>query len=289
MENRKGIILAGGAGTRLNPITKVTSKQLLPIYDKPMIYYPLSTLMLSDIRNILVISTPSSIGDYQSLLGDGSNWGINLEYAIQNEPNGLAEAFIIGRNFVGNNPSTLILGDNIFYGNELVNLLSQAGQREEGATLFAYRVNDPQRFGVIEFDQNKNVISLEEKPVRPKSNFAVTGLYFYDNKVCDFARELKPSMRGEIEITDLNKQYVSANQAAVEILGRGHSWFDTGTQDSLFEASLFIRSLQKHQAFTIAAPEEIALRKGWISKEKLEQLLSPLKNSPYGIYLKSLL
>jgi glucose-1-phosphate thymidylyltransferase len=286
---RKGIILAGGSGTRLYPATSALSKQLLPVYDKPMIFYPLSTLMLSDIRDVLVISTPRDLPAFIGLLGDGSAWGMNIEYAEQPSPDGLAQAFIIGRNFIGGGSSSLVLGDNIFYGHELANLLLSASASTQGATVFAYHVHDPQRYGVVEFDRNGKAVSLEEKPTAPKSNYAVTGLYFYDERACDLAAELRPSPRGELEITDLNRRYLELGLLQVQIMWRGFAWLDTGTHDSLLEASGFVSTLQRRQGLVIACPEEIAYRKGWITSSELEALAFPLRMTAYGQYLHSLL
>ncbi len=287
--NRKGIILAGGSGTRLHPATLAVSKQLLPVYDKPMIYYPLSTLLLAGIRDILIISTPQDTPRFTQLLGDGSQWGINLSYAVQPSPDGLAQAFVIGADFIGNDMSALVLGDNIFHGHDFQPLLKSAMQRDQGATVFAYHVHDPERYGVAEFDDNGRVLSLEEKPTQPKSSYAVTGLYFYDNSVTDLARELKPSPRGELEITDLNRLYLESQNLHVEIMGRGYAWLDTGTHDSLLEAGQFIATLEKRQGLKVACPEEICYRAGWIDAEQLERLAQPLTKNGYGQYLQSLL
>jgi glucose-1-phosphate thymidylyltransferase len=289
MVNRKGIILAGGSGTRLYPVTQAVSKQLMPVYDKPMVYYPLTTLMLAGIRDILLISTPHDTPRFSELLGDGSQWGLNIQYCVQPTPDGLPQAFILGKNFIGNNPSALVLGDNIFYGHELVNQLNRADQIKEGATVFAYHVTDPERYGVVEFDKDYKAISIEEKPLIPRSNYAITGLYFYDNQVCDIADSIKPSARGELEITDLIQVYFDKKELSVEIMGRGFAWLDTGTHDSLLDAAGFIATLQKRQGLMVACPEEIAYRQGWISAEMVEIVARKLSKNSYGQYLSRIL
>ncbi len=289
LQKRKGIILAGGSGTRLYPVTQSISKQLLPVYDKPMIYYPLSTLMLAGIQDILIISTPDDTPRFESLLGDGTQWGLDISYKVQPSPDGLAQAFILGDTFIGNDLSALVLGDNIFYGHDFNELLSNAMKCDDGATVFAYHVHDPERYGVAEFDKSNKVLSIEEKPKTPKSNYALTGLYFYDKDVVSMAKSLKPSARGELEITDLNRLYLNKEKLNVEIMGRGYAWLDTGTHDSLLEASQFIATLENRQGLKVSCPEEISYRRGWINASQLEKLAAPLSKNDYGHYLQRLL
>jgi glucose-1-phosphate thymidylyltransferase len=289
MQQRKGIVLAGGSGTRLHPATLAVSKQLLPVYDKPMVYYPLSALMLAGIRDVLLISTPADTPRFEALLGDGSRWGMNLNYCVQPSPDGLAQAFILGKQFVDGRPSALVLGDNIFHGHDFLQLLQSANVQKQGATVFAYHVTDPERYGVVEFDAARRALSIEEKPQRPKSNYAVTGLYFYDEQVCDIAAAIRPSARGELEITDVHATYLRQGQLAVEIMGRGYAWLDTGTHDSLMEAGQFIATLEKRQGLKVACPEEIAWRNGWIDAAQVQALAQPMDKNGYGQYLLRLL